>query len=504
MDELKKIRKKKLLCNTIAAGLNQLVTMCCSFVLPRLILLNYGSHVNGLIISITQFMGFVSLMEMGVGAVVQSALYKPLIDGDRILISRIVCAANKFFKNIAKVLCIYTIVLIFFYKYFIHTELNSIFIAGMILVLSINVFAQYFFGITNQLLLNADQKSYIQLLLNSTAVVLSTIVGVILIKLNVSIILMKMITSFVLLIRPLGMAVYVRKNYQIDKNVKSTSETLKQKWNGLFQHLASFVLQHTDIAVLTMFSTLENVSIYGVYHLITNGLNQVITILTTGVQAFFGELYARNEKYLKVEFEKFEWIMHNSIVFLFSSAGVLICPFVGVYTNGVENGNYIQPIFGILLVSAQAVCCLRMPYNIMVKAAGCYKETQMGAFVEAIINVTISMILVKKLGLVGVAIGTLIAMLYRTIYLARYLSKEILKISFKGFVKRVLVDILLIILIYSSGRYILQEVSNYWEFVLVAIKVFFSSSLIVIAINISICGRETAMHLRSMCIFSKK
>ncbi|NLA84082.1 MAG: sugar isomerase, partial [Clostridiales bacterium] len=55
-------------------------------------------------------------------------------------------------------------------------------------------------------------------------------------------------------------------------------------------------------------------------------------------------------------------------------------------------------------------------------AAGHYKQTQMSAIIEMLLNIIISIALVFRWGLVGVAIGTFIAMAYRTCYLALYLS----------------------------------------------------------------------------------
>ena len=62
----------------------------------------------------------------------------------------------------------------------------------------------------------------------------------------------------------------------------------------------------------------------------------------------------------------------------------------------------------------------------MVLAAGHYKQTQWSAIIEAAVNIAVSVVLVFKFGLTGVAIGTLAAMVYRTAYLARYLSRNII------------------------------------------------------------------------------
>lgn len=79
----------------------QLVTIVSSFIIPIYIIGTFGSNVNGVIVSITQFLSYITLLESGVGGVVRAALYKPLANKDVIQISRIIKASEKFFKVIA-------------------------------------------------------------------------------------------------------------------------------------------------------------------------------------------------------------------------------------------------------------------------------------------------------------------------------------------------------------------------------------------------------------------
>ena len=102
-------RKEKLLLNTISSLSFQITTIICGFILPRLILNSYGSEVNGLINSITQFLGIISFLELGVGAVIQSSLYKPLAVNDQEQVSKVVVSGQKFFSKLALILLIYVI-----------------------------------------------------------------------------------------------------------------------------------------------------------------------------------------------------------------------------------------------------------------------------------------------------------------------------------------------------------------------------------------------------------
>ena len=75
----------------------QIISMVCGFVLPTAILTAYGSKAYGLMSSINQFLGFIQLCELGVGAVVQSALYKPLAENNEYQVNCILKSSRKIF-----------------------------------------------------------------------------------------------------------------------------------------------------------------------------------------------------------------------------------------------------------------------------------------------------------------------------------------------------------------------------------------------------------------------
>ena len=479
------MRKKKFVYNTVSAIFNQIVTIICGFILPRQILLHYGSNVNGLVSSITNFLGIITLLDLGVGAVVQSSLYKPLSEKDTSKISNILFESKIFFDRIGLILILYTCLLMLFFPLAISSEIGFLSTAFLVFSIALTNITQYFFGITNQLLLNADQKSYIPLLINSLTIVLNTIVSVILINLNFSITIVKLISASVILLRPFLLYIYVKKHYNLNrvKNVKKTN--LKQKWDAVTQHIATFVVDKTDVVVLTLFSTLKNVSIYYVYHLVVSGLYQAILVLTTGLQALFGDMYAKNEREkLKNTHEYFEWIFHNLIVLLFSCTFILIIPFVKIYTKGVDDTNYILPVFSGILTIAIAFCSLRSFYGILIKSIGHFKETQTGAIVEAIINIVISIIFVNFYGLIGVAIGTLIAMIYRTLYLISYIGKYILVRNNRFVVKLFFVDLLICAIICLCFINVDILANSYYSWALSAVFTFGIIFTIIIVINI--------------------
>ena len=77
------MRSKKAIKNIISSLSQQIAVIICGLILPRAIIGTYGSNVNGLISSITQFLSYITLLEAGIGPVIKSVLYKPIANKEK-------------------------------------------------------------------------------------------------------------------------------------------------------------------------------------------------------------------------------------------------------------------------------------------------------------------------------------------------------------------------------------------------------------------------------------
>lgn len=499
------MRQKRLLYNTVSSLIFQLTTIICGFILPRLILNAFGSEVNGLVNSIAQFLGVISFLELGVGAVVQSALYKPLAEKNQEDVSKIIASANKFFSRLGQILLIYVIALVIVYPQFAGKNFGFVYTATLIVAISISSFAQYFFGIVNRLLLTADQRGYIQYNAQTLAVVCNTAACFVLIRVGCSIQIVKLTTSLIYLLQPFLIYLYVRHHYSIDKKIKYIKEPIPQKWNGIAQHVAAVILDGTDTIVLTLFATLSDVSIYSVYFLVVKGVKQLFMSMTNGITSLIGELWAKQEiKELNKTFSWTEWVIHTGTTFIFGLTAILIVPFVRVYTLGIHDANYIQPLFAALIVAANAGHCLRLPYNIIILAAGHYKQTQNNYIIAAILNIVVSVVTVKAWGLIGVAIGTLVAMGYQTVWMAVYDSKNLIKWPLRNFAKQIFVDGLTVIIGFFTTRMIAMPEATYIEWVFLAVKIAFIWVVIVGVLNMVFYRDKMQSMIHKICVKVKR
>lgn len=478
------MQNKILFYNSISPLIYQVTTIICGFILPRLILCHFGTEVNGLVNSITQFLAIISFLELGVGAVVQSSLYKPLADKDNITVSKVITSADKFFRRLGYILGIYVVVMLFYYPYLVKQSFSFMFTATLIVAISIRSFAQYFFGIVNRLLLLADQKAYIQYIAQTAAVIANTVGCYILIAFDCSVQVVYGLTSLIFFLQPLAIHLYIKRSYALDRQIHYDVEPIKQKWNGVAQHIAAVILSSSDSIVLTTFSTLVNVSIYTVYYLPMSGARLMIMSMISGIEALIGNLWAKQDlAELRKVFAWTEWSIHTGTTLIFTLTAILIVPFVQVYTHGVNDANYMQPLFGVLLVAANSGHCLRLPYNIMILAAGHYKQTQHNYIIAAVMNIAISIVCVMQFGLIGVALGTLAAMAYQTVWMAWYNSKNFIQWPMKNFFKQIGVDAVSALGIFAVGSYFSLSAVGYLSWVILAMKVTACGIIVVLLIN---------------------
>lgn len=432
----------KLKLNTISSLSLQIVTALIGLVLPRLMIGAYGSEVNGLISSIAQFLSYISLMEAGTGSVMKAALFKPLVDGDTKAVSSVIAAFRGFFRKIACLFLVYLSIVAVAYPFLSkNPSFSYSYIFWMTIILGIGTFSQYFFSITYQLLLQADQKIYFVEIVQIITLILNFVACALLIAFNVEIHIVKLISTFVFLLRPLAINIYVRKKYCLDYKATPDKSSMKQCWDGFGHHIAYFMHRNTDVAILTIFSTYSEISVYAVYNTVVHSIQVLINSLSSSVTSKFGELYAKkDDKSLNRAFVQYETLTFNISTLLFTVTGIMIVPFVHVYTLGITDADYQRELFGFLLVLAEFMYATRTPYSNLVFAAGRFRDTRNGALLEAGINLALSIILVNWLGIVGVAIGTLVAMIYRTVDYAVYLSKHILKRPIGYFLRNLLLS----------------------------------------------------------------
>lgn len=500
------MRSKKAFLNILTNLILQVFIFVYGFILPKIIMSKYGSNVNGLISSVTQFLAYISLLESGVGPVVKSILYEPISKKDNKKIIDILYATEKFFRTIAFIFIVYIIILTFAYPNIINSSKSTLYVSSLIIIISISIFSEYFFGMIYTIFLQANQETYVISIIQIGTYILSILAALIMAKIEVSVHLLKLSISLIFVLRPILQSVYVKKKYNINLKIANKNYVIKNKRDGLAQHIAYVVHSNTDVTVLTLFSTLSEVSVYSVYLLVVKGVKALISSFSSGLDASFGDMISKKEDdNLRNKFEIYEIIYFMICTVLFACSIVLIVPFIKIYTHNIHDANYIRPLFGILLVISEFIWAVRLPYLTLSYAAGHFKETRNGAWLECILNLIISVFLVKKMGIVGVTIGTIIAMTIRTTEFIYHANSKILNVNIFKSLKKIALLIFIIFLTFISAKKIfIFENSSYLKWMINAMIIFLYSSLITILFNLIFYRKNLREMIRIAKFILKK
>ena len=118
-------------------------------------------------------------------------------------------------------------------------------------------------------------------------------------------------------------------------------------------------------------------------------------------------------------YDLYEYGYYIIITFVYGVSASMILPFVSVYTK-----KYTDIPYAVLFMLIGFANNIRIPWGTMINAAGHFKETQWRAILEAVINITVSLLLIKPLGMYGLLIGTICSFAYRTTDIIYYSHKH--------------------------------------------------------------------------------
>lgn len=462
----KRMRRARI--NAISTIAHQLVSTACGIVIPWIMIEQFGSEAYGATTSIAQFLAYIALFEGGVGRVARGALYGPLAAGDMERVSGIYLATKRFFSLLGFAFVGYTLLLAcFYYDISDIVGFTREYVFVLVLAIAVGKFAEYMGGITNVTLFHADQKQYV---VNSVLIltsILNVVLVVVLANVGVDILWVKLVSSLVFVLKPVLFTLYLKTHYKIQKPRRKV--VLENKATGMAQHMAYVIQNNTDVLILTLFADLKTVAVYAVYHLISYSLRNITTSFTGGMEAVFGNMIAKDERLeLQGMHRKYRFLLTVLTITLFATAGSLIVPFVKLYTYGTTDADYVQPLFAILMLLADAINCLILPcFNLSI-AANKLKESQIGAYGEAAVNLVLSLILVFWNPLIGIAIGTLASAIFKCVYYAVFSGKYILQAKTGILLRDQFVTLITLLLAALTGMTIASHMPmyNYWWWML--------------------------------------
>lgn len=479
-------RAKALKMNMLSGWLSELVTLITGLILPRLILTTFGSSYNGMIGAIGQYMGFTTVLRAGLGAVTRAALFKPLAENDQDKISSIIASTNIFMRKVSLMILGYVVLFAVLFPFLTTEEYGWFETFAMVLIIGSVVIIENCFGIKYKILLQADQKYYVQTLSIVISRILSFIVTIIMINLGFNMHMVKLGAAVAALTDPLWLSIYVKKHYKIDKKATPDNSAIKQRWDAFAQQIAVVVNGNVDLVLMSFFVQLKEISVYTVHSMVTINIQKLITSMVNGINATFGNMIAHNEEdNLKNTFLFIEWGLFAACALVFSVTSVMLTPFIGLYTKSVTDVNYLRPMFAFAMTLVAMMNCMRLPYQMLVEAAGHFKQTRNASILEVIVNIVVSLVMLYLFGIIGVIIGTFVAAIIRTAQFAIYAVKHILKFPIWYLAKSYLLYFVTFLAITWIFKFIpTMEMTGYLQWIMYSLVVGITAFVIVAIVSL--------------------
>lgn len=435
------MKKKTVIENLIVSTLTQLITLILGMILPRLILLAWGSEYNGLLSSVTNILRYLSLLEAGFNTATLQALYKSVGQDDREQTSIVIRTSQHYYHRISVVYALMVLLISIGYPLIVKSEIpfwetfTIIILQGAVGVINFAFRAAY------QQLLNAEGKYYVISLITLLTTVLTYAAKILSIGYFNSVVIMQIMSVLVIIVQVTIYAIYFNRRYTwIDKDARIDESLLENRKYYFTQQVAGLIFNSTDTFVLSVFCGLKVASVYATYNLVYTALAQIISLIRGSTSFVLGQSFHKDESFFKRVYDAYSAMQSMIGGIMASISMVLIINFIQLYTQDINDVNYIDFVAAFLFSFNLMLECSRGASLASANIAGKAPDTTWRYILEAAINLISSLILVQFVGMKGVLLGTAIAGLYRTTDSIIYTNIHVLNRSSLYEFKNVLID----------------------------------------------------------------
>lgn len=487
--------KRLLIVKNVFSGIiSRVLLLVLGFLVPRVVITTYGSDVNGLLGTVTQIFSYMALLEAGIGQATLNALYKPVANGDKEKISLVMSSSKAYFRRATLIYMGCFCVLSFAFPFVINTNLDYVTVFLIVLFEGASEIVSFLYIQCRNELLYAEGKSYVAVSTDTVIKILNYFAKIILALCGVNIVVVQMSFFGLNLLKYLFYRMYFVKDYSwLDFTKTPDKSVLKERNSFVLTELSWTVFMSTDMIVLSIFCDTKLASVYSVYNLVFMNVSNILGAVFSGISYLLGIEYCKNiDRYKKLH-DMYNIIFMSAITILMSVSYIMIEPFIKLYTEGVSDVNYSYHGLAMMFSLIQLISWSRYVNGNLTGIAGYAKVMSKVSMVEAMINIIVSIILVNKLGILGVVIGTVVALPLKYFTSCYIVDKKILhRTSWKThFI--VGLNMLLFFGVTYVCKYIDIRITGYGDFLWSSMKVLIEVGGVIAVINF-IAHMKTIIH----------
>lgn len=404
----------------------QILVLIFRFV-TRTVFINYlGSQYLGINGLFSNILNLLSLADLGIGASLVYSLYKPIAEGDQERQKTIVGYLHKTYVKIGLIIIIIGIALLPFLKFIIKDDVNFINLYIVFLIYIFQTASSYLFFPSKTEFLSANQKRYVYNNIANIIVVISNLAQILVLILFknfyiylITIIIFNILQAYLIARKTNKLYPYITE--------KSKNELTKEEKKSIFKDCGSLmiyrinyvVLTATDNIIISKYLGLAVVGLYSNYVLVTNSIVNILSTFFDSVTASIGNIHAKKEK--EKDYFMFKLINFiTSVCFGIFAIGVyvLVNDFIVLWLGK----EYLLSTLFVLIISINLyIEGIRKFLSTYRSTYGLFRQAKFLPLFGAILNIVISIVLVKQIGIFGVLLGTLISNLVTFMWFDPYL-----------------------------------------------------------------------------------
>ena len=421
-----------------------------------------GEEILGLDGLFTNILLMLSITELGVSNAINFSLYEPLAKKDYKKVSVLMSFYKRIYIVIGIIVTILGLIVMLFLNKIVTTDIPNLNLYLIYLIYLFDTVNLYFISYKETLII-ADQNNYQLIKYNFIFYFIMYIIQIIVLIFTKSFILYLMVKIIVMLIQRIYINQFITKRYnQVNFNINKKMDSkdlkmIKMNVKGMFFHkIGYYFINGTDNIIISRFLNIVTVGIYTNYLSLITMTNTLLSSLYKGITASFGNLIVLENKEMQEQiFEKINFAGHLLYSFVTIAFIILINPFITLWLGE----KYTLKIAVVIVLCMNFyIDGMRLSIDAIKDAAGLYNQDKYVPIIQSIINIILSVILVKKMGLIGVVLGTLISNIIlpcwnRPYIIYKYVFKNSPKNYYINYIKNfMVVSIITIIIMLIMNR----------------------------------------------------
>lgn len=404
-------KKKSVLNVSVSIGF-KIATVVMSILVRRALIRSCGNDVNGLNSLYVSIVGFLAVAELGVGSAITFCMYRPIVERDNDKVSALYHLFRRLYLLIGGVILLCGLVLTPFIHHFAkdYGQLDVNLYTTFILIL-LSVVVTYLFG-AEMSLINAYKNNYITTAISSGGLLLQYVLQILVLRATGSFeayLLCRIVAALAQwavtrLTAWNRYAPILRNRQKIDG---PTRLELIRNIRAMFMHKVGYLMVNTiDSVVIAAFVGVVALGSYSNYTAIQTSMDGIVKLVFTSLVSVLGHLYVENSKKTVLRYcEAFHLLnfILGTVFYLgyYAVADSVVAMLFSEELIAVKTVSQVVTLNGF-------VQFMRASTRVFRDATGTFYYDRWKPLLEGIVNIILSVFLVKRVGVTGVILATIL------------------------------------------------------------------------------------------------